>query len=389
MWTPDRAPRSGEIIPPITPRIIFYEFEEPLIFVANIGLSEFIFIKVDEVDSRNIYLATLVSQRVLNAVERSLLSLRGAMLSGPCYIVEMGFGSRVLWYWECEPSDIPDHLLPLRGVGLAPGARMIADTFEQINSFFSVRFSGGDLKRETMPFQTFKKLVDGVYVAARKLFAPHELEKARSATFDFHIHEPAFGSLIISIEDPILEGAGVERIMRKNDVKLDQLQEKFIRMRNKFFDDFNEIANMARNYEIRHDVADKNVNILRNVVDLLPADDGKFDKVEFYGGEKGGERHGIIIEEVAAKRLRSAYDFASGRKKDIEGFITIINANSYTFVVKDSSGRQVTCQAKSDDFTSLQRDDRFRSSARVKIGGRLYKRELRDYMVLESIPVFL
>ncbi|HRP04838.1 MAG TPA: hypothetical protein PLV87_08005 [Opitutaceae bacterium] len=223
MWTRERPYQTAGHLGPINPERILYEFEEPLIFTARLGLSELLFLKVSEVEGRNLYLATSVYSHVLEAVDSGILSLRGAMESGPCFIVEMATVSEVAQYWECTPDEIPEDFWPKRSVGLIPGIEWVADNFEQINAFFSVRFSGQDLSRDTMSFQTFKKLVDGVYDAARRMFAPPGLEKAKSATFDFRIHEPAFGSLILTIDKPELHPGNIRRHLKKPDLDMRQV----------------------------------------------------------------------------------------------------------------------------------------------------------------------
>lgn len=388
MWTPDKPYQSAEHLGPLTPERILYEFEEPLIFTAKLGLSELLFLKVSELQGRNLYLATSIYSHVLDAVDSGVLSLRGAMESGPCFMVEMATASEVGKYWECTPDEIPEELLPKRGVGLFPGAEWVADTFEQIDAFFSVRFSGQDLKRDTMSFQTFKKLIDGVYDAARRMFAPPGLEKAKSATFDFRIHEPAFGSLILTIDKPELHPGNIRRHLKKPDIDMRQVREGFATKKDEFFKEIGLVVGLARMSELSTATADEHIGILGQVVGLLPGEGTEFSKVEF-NGTIGGERQSVVIEETTANRLRRAHEVASGTHRSIDGEITIVNANSHTFVVKHAGDRQITCHITSESFDLLVKDARFRTPNKVKVTGRFYRRARRDYMELDRLPDFI
>ncbi|WP_417878499.1 hypothetical protein [Vibrio sp.] len=388
MWTRNAQHKSADHLGAIIPERVLYEFEEPLIFTATLGLSELLFLKVSEIEGRNLYLATSVYSHVLEALDSGVLSLRGAMESGPCFMVEMANVNDVAKYWECKPDDIPDELLPKRSVGLVPGVEWVADTYEQIDAFFSVRFSGDGLARETMPFQTFKKLVDGVYDAARKMFAPQGLEKAKSSTFDFRIHEPAFGSLIITIDKPLLNPKNVRRHLRNSNLDMQTVQQGFDYKKDEFLREIAIVAGLAEGAELSTADADEHIGILGKVVGLLPGEGTEFSKVEF-NGNFAGQRHSVVIEEDAANRLRRAHEIGSGINRSIEGVITITNANSRTFVVRHAGERQITCRIGAEDFEILLQDERFRSQTRVNVTGRFYRRSQRDYMVLDVLPEFL
>ena len=303
-------------------------------------------------------------------------------------MVEMATVSEVARYWECTLNDIPEELLPRRSVGLIPGVEWVADTFEQIDAFFSVRFSGEELSRDTMSFQTFKKLVDDVYDAARRMFAPPGLEKAKSATFDFRIHEPAFGSLILTIDNPELHPGKIRRHLMNPNLEMRQVREGFANRKDEFFKEIGVVVGLARVSELSTATADEHIGILGQVVGLLPGDGAKFSKVEF-NGEIGGRRQSVVIEEATANRLRLAHEVASGKPRSIEGEITITNANSHTFVVKPAGGRQITCHIAANGFDTLVKDNRFRSQTKVKVTGRFYRRSRRDYMELDRLPDFI
>ena len=227
MWSQDLPSKSVAHLPPIVPERVYYEFDEPLIFAAHLGLSELLFTKIDQVPSGSLFLAAAVQGRILDALGDNLLSVRGAIESGACFVVEIGGGGRVSRYWDVAFEDVPEDYLPVRGVGLDPAVEWVADAFDQIDAFFSVRFSGEELSKESMSFQTFKSLVDSFYDSVRHMFVPPGLEKAKSATFDFKIHEPAFGSLILTIDRPQLHPGNIRRHLRRPDLEMTQVQEGF------------------------------------------------------------------------------------------------------------------------------------------------------------------
>ncbi len=388
MWNATLPSRSSSHLGLISPERILYEFEEPLIFTARLGFAELLFLKVSEIESEALYLATSIYPHILDAVESGSLSLRGAMQSGPCFIVQMADSSRVLRYWDCNPDDVPEQFLPKRGVGLTPGMGWVADTYEQIDAFFSVRFSGETLSRETMSFQTFKNLIDNVYESVRRMFAPSGLEKAKSATFDFRIYEPEFGSLIVNIENLELNPKNIRRHLKNKDVDIDDVRAGFVNKKDEFFREMEAVTEIARARELSNSDADEHFGVLKKVMGLLPGESTEFDKIEF-SGAAGAKRQTIIIEGTTASRLRRAHDAASGVQKSLIGAIIITNSNSNTFVVRLDGGRQLTCHLQGDKFKILMADIRFRSESRVNVYGRLYRRSQRDYMELDDLPDFI
>ncbi|WP_180604277.1 hypothetical protein [Agrobacterium vitis] len=366
---------------------VLYEFDGPMIFTASFGVFKVLLSRIDEGDDTELYAVGTVSDEIITAIDKGDMSVRGGILSEPCFIMELN-GLRLERCWNMHPDEMPSELLPEYGRSIVPGADDVPDTIEQVNSYFSVRFSGEKLSQKSMLFSTFKNLVDRVYDSSRKLIAPASLQNTKSATFDFRLLEPAFGSLILNIESPSMKIGNVRKHLKRPELGRNDMEGFFDKSREDFFVEINQLLkDTVLDSQIR-DAAERHIDLLTNLQDLIPHEDSEFSKVEFNASFPNGHKS-VVVDEDAGERLKKAYVSMIGKPRTMSGVITIINNKRRTFVVETSGGREITCEVDSAPFETLLQDADFRGGSRIEVSGAFYRRSKRDYLVVQGTPYLL
>lgn len=384
-WTIDWPSLPSWTNHDIEPEEVLYEYDGPVVFVATFGAYKVLFSRFDEMDDVALYATGTVSSEVLAALRDGSLSLRGAILREPCHVMELD-GLQVRRYWACPAADLPQELLPASGRGLSSAIVDAADSYEQLTSYFSVRFSGAKLSSRSMPFSTFKSLVDRVYDAARHIMMPDGFSHAKSATFDFDVFEPAFGSLVISLDKPTLAAGNVRRHLKNPNADIDGVRQNIGNKKAEFFDDLGALVAEAEDRDLSMQFAEDNINLLKNIQEIIPNDDTDFAKVDF-NAIIAGERRQLSVTEEVGIRLKRAHDAALGEAAQYVGKITIINSKRATFVMERFVGRELTCDLTKDAFDTLSLDSRFKGGTPVKVAGRFFQRSRRDYMIVDEIEL--
>lgn len=383
MWTIDLPSTESWSDQPLLLGEVLYQYDEPLIFTANFGVYQALFSRIDELEGGDLYAVSTVDQEIIDVLKSGLLSLRGALLREPCYVMQLK-GLQVLRYWPCAKEDLPEDLLPVPGRSLIPQAVDAADVFEQLTSYFSVRFSGGSLTQKSMAFSTFKNLVDGVYAASRKIMMPDGLVNAKSATFDFDVYEPAFGSLVINLDKPKLSPGNIRKHLKNPAADMNHVQQNIAAKNNAFFDELSGLVADAEDGEITKQDATDHIELLKQIQELLPTEDTDFEQVDFHA-LVNQERRQIVLTEEVGERLRRAHDTALGEAAEYTGRITIVNSKRSTFVIQRDVGRELTCSVPAVEFAELEAREDFRGGTKVVVAGQFYQRARRDYMTLENI----
>lgn len=384
MWSVAHPSLSTNHLGSVKPSETLYSFDGPLLFTANMGFSNLLFSKFDEIEDRDLFLAVPTDDKIVDALRRGLLSVRGALGYDICFMVETDTNGRVHRYWQTHIDHLDQEMLPEYGIGLDPSVSWVVDTVEQVDSFFSIRFSGDGLTRDKIAFRTFMTLMESVYEAARGVLAPTGLEKARSTVFDFNIKEPVFGSLIITIDEPSVDLIRVNKYLDRKDLTEADLYRGFELSRDRLFDGLTDLVD-ADPTQLDAQQSAARYGLIKKLVDLLPDEDTSFSKVEFNSFSASGVKH-IEIEREKASALRDEHRQATLTIQEFRGVITIINDKSATFVVKADFGREVTCHLSRLLFERLQEDGRFRSKSVISVYGELNTRQRRDELFVKRMP---
>lgn len=384
MWSPHDKYDKFDGDAPLQVLETLYYFDEPLIFVARFGIFKAIFSKIDEQGDWSLYAAGTVSDRAIQALKDGRLSVLGALMMEPCFVVAAR-NLAVSRYWQCPARDLPFKMLPKSGVALLASAPAVPDRMLEETAYLSVRFSGEKLARRSMAFSAFKGLVDGFYEAARKMLAPPKLQYAKSATFDFDIFEPAFGSLVIEIEKPKIDIKNAKRHLKDSNLTDESVRAIFDNQKDMFLEDMSLLVSSATSRDLTDKEAGDNFDVLNTIKGIVPSDETIFSNVELSSGS-GSNYFYVNINEKTGERLRKAYVSAATRHRDIVGHITIVNSKQNTFVI-DTGVREITCFLDSERFELLEKDARFRGGTRVAVSGGFTSRSVRDMLTIEDIQL--
>jgi hypothetical protein len=388
MWQPMALPSSPQSPILIDPVDVYYEFDEPLLFRAVIGITSFILLKIGQTQHGNRYLAANPSSKVISALAANRLSVWGALDSAFYAVMDVDATGNLVQYWRIPFSDVPNRCLPKRGVGVLSGHGWVPDTLDQSAAFFAVRFSGPQLAQGTMAFQTLKKLTTDFYDAVRKIIAPIGLESAKSGTYDFPVSEPAFGSLILALEEPKFNLGAIKKHLEDDTLDDRRVRDEFARQNFQFFDKLEELKTEATVGEITPGSADQNFRLLELLLEITPNESMPFDRVEFSANVNGNIRY-VSIGLETGERLKRAHTLAAGRERSVVGTISIINNNSKTFVINTAGERQVTCRLFTQVYDQLAATPEFKTGTRLEVTGKYFRRERRDSMDVDRFPVFL
>ena len=372
----------------LKPDDVLYRFDGPIIFTATIGISKMLLCKIDEYDDLDVFLSAHTNQETVKALAANELSVRGALGNSHCYLILADAEGGLQHFCGTQIPKIPSEYLPQFGVGLRPTSEWVADNVEQLGSFFAVRFSGDALGVQYLPFHEFKKLVDNFYHASRKIFAPEIIQGLKSSLFDFQIKQPTFGSLILTLDQPLLRTHRLKRRADLKEVNLEMLRAKFFDERDAFLADANEVVGYANDRDLSDEEIAKFFRLIENLSELLPDVENSDYLVEFSSATSDKVNH-IAIHSEAASRLKDARKRSLKTDVPFSGAIIIINDSSRTFVIRAETMRQITCHIDQQIYSQLKKDERFRNGARVRVKGRFNPRPKRDELHLSEPPSFL
>ncbi|MQX78104.1 hypothetical protein GHK80_18555 [Sinorhizobium medicae] len=387
MWRPEKNAKPVPLNFPISIERVLYEFDGPMIFTSKFGMYQVLFSRIDEDDDCELYAAGTVNDEIIDAIANGSISVLGGLLSEPCFVMEFN-GLFANQCWELGASEMPMDLFPESGQGLLPGKGLVPDTIEQLNSYFSIRFSGDGLARDTMLFSTFKGLVDRVYEATRKLIAPAELQNTKSATFDFRLLEPAFGSLVLTIDSPSVKLVNARRHFDNPNLPKSEMDQFFDQSRDDFFTELDQVITETQDNNSFRSSAEKHIDLLKNLQELIPHEDSQFNQVEFHASLSTGLKT-VVVDEETGERLKRAYMSVVGHYQTTRGQITIINNKRRTFVIDAQNGREITCSMDDGAFRNIESNDFFRGGNKIEVSGNLYKRPRRDYIAVDGTPLLL
>jgi hypothetical protein len=379
MWAPSAATiewTGG----PIKVRETLYYLDGPSIFTAEIGLTLFLFHKIDETEDGNIFLLADADDEVIDLLRDLAISLRGALNRRHYWIAETNRRLNITRVWSVPRAELPPDFLPDRGIGLAPTPSLLPDTVEQANAFFSMTFRGEELREDTILFGRFKYLVDSAYESVRKIFpAPKIEDRSLAREIDFPIFQPQLGSLIIAMQPPSFDENAINKRL-ENAITPKELASQFEENREEFFSNIDSVVKNAAAGNIKKDFAVEHFYTLDQVNNIIPTSENYIDQIEFRGFGKT-----ITIDDKLGDRIRQAYRIAESADRTVTGTIVEINADSSTFVIRDYSRRQITCDIGWKIFEQYD----WAVGMKVRVRGQYIKRTRRDKLVIRAEPTIL
>jgi hypothetical protein len=379
MWSPSSPGRTDWHAGKIVPDTVLYYYDGPSIFSARIGLTEYLFYKIDEDTQAQLFLIAPVTARIITALQENTLSVRGAIAqAAQHWALEIAPDWDVRRYWSLHQTEI-DELMPEHGLAMAPRAVPAADFIEQVLAFFSARFSGRELHQHRIPFTVFKALVDAAYDSFHRIFPPPVVNmRSLRRQLEFGLYQPKFSSLIIAIDEPSFDESGARRVLRQN-TNL-RVGPDFERNREDFFSRVGELVTEAERGDIRKSYAVEHFTTLYQVHDIVPTSSNVHDRVEFRSESQS--LNPVAIDDRLGQRFRSAYKMAETEPRQITGRITDINEASGTMVITDEGARQTTCFFDRATYDDL----RVSIGDKLRVRGKFKRRYRRDAIYVTGTP---
>jgi hypothetical protein len=286
---------------------VLYEYDGPAIFTAMIGLSKFLFYKADEMEEYDVFVAAETDDATIELVMSGRLSVRGALNKKRVFVIELNHGYCLEKYWEVSAEDVPEGIMPPKHLPIFSSLGSAVDHVEQARSFFSIRFEGSSITRNSIPFGVFKSLVDSAYEASKKLLRPDVLSGLKTDIFDFPISEPAFSSLTLSLDEPTFNMPRLEKKLG-DDVDVESIRSEFRAQKDDFFSEMNDVVLSVEKKSINHTIGDHFV-IIENIKNLIPTESNKISSVEFVS-QILGKSSSITITETVGESLDKALKIA-------------------------------------------------------------------------------
>ncbi len=383
-------PQSDALFPwerkPLDIQEVLLALDGPAVFIARVGFFDVLFYKFDELDDSDVFIATPLQRGVSEMLRSGEISIRAAIDSSQNWIVETSPDLVVL---RCEAPAIDKIIsnndLPARRTGLSAAFRKAADSIEEATALFAMSFRGKRLGRYTMPVGIFTALMTKTIEASRDILIPSLLSGSRTATLDFEMTEPKFGSLIIALQEPILNTTKLEKKYKDRINVVDVDQE--IRTNGiEFVSSMEELSDAARKGEIGANLMQEKFAALDQSHKLLPNDQAIFDEVAITSNS-GQSRSVAVIESDVGQKILAAREQAASRAVVDFGKIITINMKRKWLVFQSIRGREVTVNLSDARFVELTRDEGMVLGSSIRVTGRLHRRPRRDLIDAEIIKV--
>lgn len=383
MWTLD-LPISGHLGgSPITPLEVLYEFDEPMIFTARIGIVPAIVRKMTQMRDAALFVVVFVVDEKLALLKEGKLSVRGAFEEEHSWIIELDHEFRAQRYWDVHTSEIPRKYLPKSGVGLFHWLEAVPDTIEQANALLAIKFKGEGLKADGMAFGKFKNLIDRTYNAARRALTPAALMGTKSASFDLEIAQPKFASLLIAIKEPVFSTNAITRLRRARNIDGAALRRAVHANQQQFAIAIKDISEQAREGHIDAALAAERFGLLDNLSQILPTKDGDVSRVEF-STNVSGVTSTVYFDRETSGRVREAINVAQQGTVVEEGPITGLTESSSSILILSRRDKTVRCFFDKIVFSQLVDRGDLRLKKYVSISGKLDIRPRVDLLDVET-----
>lgn len=386
MWTlstpPTSSPMEGTSIKPVE---VLYEYDGPTIFVAKAGFSNVLFHKFDETREHDFFIAVQTNPRTVEALREGRLSMRGALECDSYWVVQTSGNLNVEKTWQVDEFDLPTRILPTRNHGLLHQLNPVPDTLEQATGFFSVKFNGPALSRQSISFRKLKSLLGEVYEVANNYLLPSISQASKYSVTDFDVAPLKFASLLVSIKRPVVLEDAIKR--RKLNVgPRDGLIGQIQQQRDDLINGMAEVVQEARARDLSLGFAGEHVTWIAALNTLAPSRGDDVEYVEVAASDMQSARMLVINAETAA-RIKAAHSEIARSKVTLRGKVVEVNASSSTFVFKANNVRQTTCEVDPAKFDALVANGELVVGADVAATGLFERRERRDKLRAEDVVV--
>ena len=378
----------------IRPIKTLYFFQEPQIFVAlDEGNLLLLCLKVDEIESGNLYLVAATSNSLLESLVAGSTSLLAAFHQPWCWLVTTDNGFQSTDVQSITINDVPKEYLPYSGAGLYPDHGIIKDQYyraERDKPFLSVKFEGDSLRDGKMGFDVFAGLVQSTYQSLRRLFIPAVDQLTKRGLSEASLSKvlfmpmrevPRFASLQIEVDRPEVNVKGVRQDVNLTD---DNTEETMDNYSSQFMREAVEINRIAKQEHISKQFSYGLTSAFEALHLLVPSDGSVFEEIRIDSRTADGD-HSVVIDLDAGRRISEAYKHLTRGKRSIIGSVVELNKRSSSFIVRTNVGREVTCVVTSAEVQAVL--DTLADQPLVKVFGTYEKRVRRDKMSVKGLEL--
>lgn len=377
---------SGE---KLSPDEVLYYLDGPAIFLKRVGPFNLLFVKADEKEDADLYIAAQVGRKQVDFLKSGKLSVRGALLSGALWAFELDLDLTVVRYQEVSERQI-EAFLPRNGVGLRFDFGLVPDSIHQSEASYAFKFFGDGMSEEGMPFSTFRSLVDHVYSTLRKALTPTSLGQGKSASIlDFPMRPVEFASLVIAIDEPKIDDARLKRGKNTKDLDAATVLAESEELGSSFARDLKRTVEAAsKGDSLPERYAADNLDFLLTLVEILPSQRSDVKRLQFSANRTDGQDIFVDVDLLTAEKIRASVREVEDTKIDLHGFISGVLAKSNTIHLQTRYKREVTCKISAEVFEDLLTEEKLIIGKPIVVSGSYTKRALRDYMKVEGFPTF-
>lgn len=359
-----------------------YVFDLPILFTARVGMLTALFIRTDCTDDGHEFLSCYIDDKHLAGLIEGRLSVRGAFESqSDNYLVYADDGYVVSKEIKVEGEELALRL-PERNLGVFEHLGECPDVLQEKDAFLAIYFRGEDLNRESIKYSTLMSLLGTVQTFARNVLVPPSLRGYRSSTLDFLVGDPALGSLMIAIKEPLFNVAHLKKVQNDKDLTEKRLANSAFHHRDELFAEIKELLDSPNHFRAAH--IDDEEDVYQSIKDLLPSDDTPYSNLTF-STQEGGSLKRISISKEGADSIRESYAGANTTKMRRSGRIIEINSASSTLLLCAPSGLVTTSSFTPEHFARLRRIPEFKIGAELVLDGDVFERPRRDYMTVKTV----
>lgn len=371
---------------PLDVQEVLLAYDGPAVFIAKVGFFDVLFYKTEERDESEIFIATPLQQGVADMLRTGQISIRAAVDSLQNWTVETTPDLIVLNAWSPKVDRVvADEHLPARRIGVSAAFKKATDSLEEATALFAMSFRGKRLGQYTMPVGIFTTLMNKTIEASRSILIPTLLSGSRTATLDFEMTEPKFGSLIIALQQPLLNTARLEK-KYKDRISIIDVDNEIRSNSIEFVSSMEELTDAARKGEISPGLMEEKFAALDQSFKLLPNDQATFDEVAITSNS-GQSRSVAVIETEVGEKILAAREQAAHRAIVDSGKIITINGKHKWIVFQSIRGREVTIYPGDQRFNQLTRESGMKIGSSIRVRGRLRRRRRRDLIETEIVQV--
>ncbi|WP_336986467.1 hypothetical protein [Altererythrobacter aquiaggeris] len=376
---------TGEVL---SPDEILYYLDGPAIFLKSVGPFTFLFVKADEKDECDFYIASQIASKQVRYLKSGKLSVRGALLSGNLWVFELDLDLTVLRHEEVSESEI-ESFLPQQGIALRADFGVVPDSVQQSEASYAFKFFGDEMSEKGMPFSTFKGLVDDVYSTLRKVLTPPSLGHGKSTgVLDFPVRQPEFASLVIAVDAPEIDLARFKRGKKTKDLDANEVLAESEVLGVDFAQHLKRTVDVMGAHGLPDKYASDNLDFLLTLVDILPSQRGDVKRMQFSTNGRGKTDVFVDVDLLTAEKIRASVREVEDQEARVHGFISGILEGSNSLRIKTIYKREITCKLSAEIFDEILGEGKLVIGKPVIVEGLFTKRQLRDFMKVEVRPTF-